>query len=228
MLKKKGEGKKCEVNVGRSLLLSLSTLVGKTITADCLHPNKDLAQIIIEKGGHYFLQVKGNKNYLFAPIKAAFPKKPPRYGPPEKGHGRIEQRAVLTLPTDALKSSFPFARSIHAVYTKGIRDNTPYENVRYFISSLPAEGRLPIEWDRLVRGHWGGVENRNHWSKDAIWLEDKTRSRNPKLVGNLALIRNALLKIVADHKDAYGSLPAFTEAMREDKSAAYRLIACAL
>jgi predicted transposase YbfD/YdcC len=206
------------------LLLSLPFLTGKIITADCLHPNKDLAQIIIEKDGHYFLQVKGNKNYLFAPIKAAFPTKPPRYGPPEKGHGRIEQRAVLSLATDAMQSSFPHARSIHAVYTKGVRNGKPYENIRYFISSLIPECRTPLAWDHLVRGHWGGVENRNHWSKDAIWLEDKTRSRNPRLVGNLALIRNALLKIVADHKEAYGSLPAFTEAMREDKSEAYRLI----
>ena len=37
-------------------------------------------------------------------------------------------------------------------------------------------------------------------------LEDKTRSRNSTLVGNLALIRNALLKIARDNHDFYQSI----------------------
>lgn len=100
--------------------------------------------------------------------------------------------------------------------------------MRHYISSQPPESRTNAGWDRLIRGHWGGVENRNHWSKDAIWGEDTTRSRNPNLVGTLALIRNALLKIVADSRDTYGSLPALTEALRANESETYRLITKAL
>lgn len=100
--------------------------------------------------------------------------------------------------------------------------------MRYYISSQPPESRTAAGWNRLIRGHWAGVENRNHWRKDAVWLEDKTRSRNPNLVGNLALIRNALLTIFADHRDQYGSLPAFTEALSANESEAYRLITTAL
>ena len=205
-------------------MLALESLHGKTITADALHPVPDIAQTIIEKGGHYCLQVKGNKNYLFAPIQQAFPSHPPAYGPPEKGHGRIEQRAVLVKPTNALKSSYPHARSIIAVYSKGIRDAKPYKNIRYYISSQVPESRTRNGWGQLIRGHWGGVENRNHWSRDAIWLEDKTRSRNYNLVGNLAVLRNTLLAIVAEHREQYGSLPALTEALRANESEAYRLI----
>lgn len=62
------------------------------------------------------------------------------------------------------------------------------------------------------------------WSKDAIWREDATRSRNPNLVGNLALLRNALLDLVAEERETYGSLPAFTEAMQADQSLPFRLI----
>ena len=123
-----------------------------------------------------------------------------------------------------MKSSFPHARSIIAVYSKGTRDGKPYKNTRYYISSLAPESRSRSRWGELIRDHWGGVENRNHWSRDAIWLEDKTRSRNPNLVGNLAVIRNALLSIVAVHREQYGSLPAFTEALRANESEAYRLI----
>jgi len=126
-----------------------------------------------------------------------------------------------------MASSFPHARSIIAVYSKGIRDGKPYKNIRYYISSQPPESRSCNRWGELIRGHWGGVENRNHWSRDAIWLEDKTRSRNFNLVGNLAVIRNALLSIVTiprEPREHYGSLPAFTEALRANESEAYRLI----
>ena len=123
-----------------------------------------------------------------------------------------------------MASSFPHARSIIAVYSKGIRDGKPYKNIRYYISSQPPESRSHNRWGALIRGHWGGVENRNHWSRDAIWLEDKTRSRNYNLVGNLAVIRNALLSIVAENRGQHGSLPALTEALRANEAEAYRLI----
>jgi hypothetical protein len=58
----------------------------------------------------------------------------------------------------------------------------------------------------------------------AIWREDETRSRNPNLVGNLALLRNALLAIVAEEREVYGNLPAFTEAMQSDCSLPFYLI----
>jgi predicted transposase YbfD/YdcC len=98
------------------------------------------------------------------------------------------------------------------------------ESVRYCISSLDAGSRSAAQWHELIRGHWGGVGNRNPWRKDSIWLEDATRSRNAKLVGNLALLRNALLKIHDGHREHYGSLPAFTESLRADPADAFRLI----
>lgn len=46
-----------------------------------------------------------------------------------------------------------------------------------------------------VRGHWGGCEIRNHWVRDALWKEDKTRSRNWNLNANLAVLRAALIAL---------------------------------
>ena len=82
----------------------------------------------------------------------------------------------------------------------------------------------PEDWIQLIRNHWGGVENRNHWRKDNFWREDHTRSRNKNIVGALALLRNALLAIVADHQDTYESMPVFFEACQNDRSFALRLI----
>ena len=54
-------------------------------------------------------------------------------------------------------------------------------------------------WIGLIRDHWGGVENRNHWRRDALWGEDRTRSRNPNVVANLALLRSVLTRLLNHH-----------------------------
>jgi predicted transposase YbfD/YdcC len=178
----------------------------------------------VEKGGEYLLQVKGNQGNLLKDITKAFSKTKPRYGGAKKGHGRIEQRAVAVLPTQAIKCGFTYARSIIAVWSKVLRKGKETATMRYYISSHAPGDHTPTQWHSLIRGHWAGVENRNHWSKDAIWREDATRSRNPNLVGNLALLRNALLAIVAGERETYGSLPAFTEAMQANRVLPFNLI----
>lgn len=42
----------------------MRTLEGKTVTADPLHCQKETARTIGEKGGEYFLQIKGNQPNL--------------------------------------------------------------------------------------------------------------------------------------------------------------------
>jgi hypothetical protein len=75
-----------------------------------------------------------------------------------------------------------------------------------------------------MRNHWAGIENRLHWRKDACLREDHTRSRNPNLVGALALLRNALFAIHQPHHEYYGGLNGFTEAVAADPAFAFRLI----
>jgi predicted transposase YbfD/YdcC len=69
---------------------------------------------------------------------------------------------------------------------------------RYYLSSAPPGQYTPSQWLKLIRGHWGGVEIRNHWRRDALMGEDGSRSRNPTLLANLALLRNTLLAILSD------------------------------
>jgi len=77
------------------------------------------------------------------------------------------------------------------------RTSTAYKTVEKEIcshlGSEPFDRRPPGQWLGLVRGHWGGLEIRNHGRKDAGLLEGKTRSRNPMVVGALAMLRNVLL-----------------------------------
>lgn len=124
-----------------------------------------------------------------------------------------------------MKADFPFARSFVAVRATVVRKGKlPTAETRYFVSSMAQGERTPEQWIRLIRGHWGGVENRNHWRRDACWWEDKTRSRKPNIVGALALLRNALLALVERMLETHGSLPAFTEACAARTSLPLNLI----
>ena len=69
----------------------------------------------------------------------------------------------------------------------------------YYLSSALPHQYSPAQWLGLIRGHWGGVEIRNHWRRDALMGEDGSRSRNPSLLANLALLRSVLLALLAEH-----------------------------
>lgn len=85
---------------------------------------------------------------------------------------------------------------------------------RYFVSNREPGRVTPEQWLIDIRGHWGGVEIRNHWKKDAILLEDKTRSRNPNIVGCLILLRAALLRVFYHLSQNHGSMTAALERLR--------------
>lgn len=66
MSEKEGEGQHCEIKSAQRLLENSSPLDHQIITADALHAQKLTAQIIVEKGGDYILQLKGNQPTLQA------------------------------------------------------------------------------------------------------------------------------------------------------------------
>jgi predicted transposase YbfD/YdcC len=69
----------------------------------------------------------------------------------------------------------------------------------YYLSSALPNQYSSAQWLALIRGHWAGVEIRNHWRRDVLMGEDGSRSRNPNLLANLALLRSALLALLAEH-----------------------------
>jgi Domain of unknown function (DUF4338)/DDE_Tnp_1-associated len=55
---------RCELIAGAALLEKFPALDGKMITADPLHCQRHHARLIVEKGGDYLLQIKGNQPQL--------------------------------------------------------------------------------------------------------------------------------------------------------------------
>jgi predicted transposase YbfD/YdcC len=97
---------------------------------------------------------------------------------------------------------------------------------RYYLSSQDLEERSPEDWINLSRSHWAGVENRNHWRRDASLGEDGTRLRQRRALGNLALLRSVTLRLLAQDAGAADDpwLPAKKERHAADHTAALTLL----
>jgi predicted transposase YbfD/YdcC len=100
-----------------------------------------------------------------------------------------------------MEADFCFARSLIVLRNTRCIKKTEQSTTQphYYLSSATPEQYRPLQWLGLIRGHWAGVEIRNHWRRDVIFGEDQSRSRNPNLLANMALIRNALLAVLDEH-----------------------------
>ena len=132
----------------------------------------------------------------------------------DKGHGRIEARAVSVLrQVDWLDGDRRFpgevrfvdARAIVRVETRTeLKDRSRFDT-RYYITSSP---RSATALAQTVRGHWG-IENPLHWSLDVTFQEDLCRVRKGHGAQNMALVRKfAINKLrAAPHLSEPPNLP---------------------
>lgn len=91
---------------------------------------------------------------------------------------------------------------------------------RFYLSSQPWSHRSPENWINLIRSHWAGVENRNHYRRDATLGEDGTRCRYPNILGNLALLRSLCLLIYSTDNSHPGCLPSKRERLASSPASA--------
>ena len=110
-------------------------------------------------------------------------------------------RALAAFAFEASAAEFPFARSIVVIRsaTTHKKKGTTATETRFYVSSAEATDYTPAQWQALVRGHWGGVESRNHWRRDAVWGEDDSRTRHGGVLASVALLRNALFALLPEH-----------------------------
>lgn len=57
--------KRCELQAAKTLLAQVPNLENQTLTTDPLHCQRDHARAIVEKGGDYLFQIKGNQGNLY-------------------------------------------------------------------------------------------------------------------------------------------------------------------
>lgn len=127
---------------------------------------------------------------------------------------------------EPLTADFAYARTLIVLRSERTvkKTSTTTTESRYYLSSVPAQEYRPEQWLELIRGHWGGVEVRNHWRRDALMGEDRSRSRKATLLANVALMRNALLQIIAEHSHGQ-SFPELRENLHSRPGQCLALIA---
>lgn len=133
---------------------------------------------------------------------------------------------VHTFEMEAMAADFPYARSLIVVRSQRTikQSGVSSQESRYYLSSREAGEHTAAQWLGLIRGHWGGVENRNHWRRDALMGEDGSRSRNAMLLANVALIRSALLQVMASHLE-HQSLPQLREQLHSNPARSLAILA---
>ena len=161
---------------------------------------KKTFQAVVNKGGDCVIQLKGNQPTLLKEAQNAAqqePKKSKTFH--DKEHGRIEKRKVKIYPFEA---DFPHVRTLIVVERERteMKEGKTSEEISFYLSTVETDKYGPEKYNELVRGHWAGVENRNHWKRDAILEEDRTRTRNTNICSGLALLRNTYLAMLARYE----------------------------
>jgi predicted transposase YbfD/YdcC len=195
---------------------------GRVLTGDALYCQQALCTQVVEAGGEYLLSVKKNQPtlladsmQLFAPLTAeersrtgvhtVHPLPLQTYLSVEKGHGRLEERQLRVSSELAGYSSWPYLEQVFEYTrtwtTKGVRK----QQVRYGITSLPAEVSDAARLAALKRGHWQ-VENGLHWVKDVVLGEDASQTHVGNAADVLAMVRTIAISLL--RRDGHRGTPA--------------------
>jgi predicted transposase YbfD/YdcC len=166
-------------------LLDLIDVEGDIVTIDAMGCQTDIAAKVREKGADYVLAVKDNHPTLHEDINEYFnwiEKEHPKSeavdswkSNPEKGHGRIETREILTASADWLESKDDWADIQTIIRYRCTREieGVKSVSVRHYISSFDTNAE---SFGNIIRGHWS-VENQLHWMLDVIFREDDARAK---------------------------------------------------
>jgi predicted transposase YbfD/YdcC len=196
-------------------LLKLLDVQGAVITIDAAGCQKKIAAAIVEQGGDYLLQLKGNQGGLHDETVTLFDQcltddchgiAYSTAATTNGGHGRIEERrlwATSEVNWFAERGQWKNLRSlirVRAKRTVGGQTSTEY---RYYISSLPADNASRLL--AYIRGHWG-IENTLHWSLDINFREDDRRIRQGHAAENFARLARIALNLLKAEKTNDGGI----------------------
>ena len=180
------------------------------VSIDAVATNPTIAGAIRAAEAHYLLAVKANQPTLRAEIERYFADAPAAaletIVDVDKGHGRIEQRAVtVAREVDWLDSDrrfpgeirLPDVTTIIRVASRAeLKDRGRFET-RYYVSSAALSADRAAQ---AVRGHWA-IENSLHWVLDVTFGDDLSRLRTGHGAKNMAVVRHFAINLVRTAKD---------------------------
>jgi predicted transposase YbfD/YdcC len=147
-------------------LVRLLEVSGAVVTIDAMGCQKEIADLIRERGGDYVLAVKQNQPTLYGQVEEVINTGPEQdtaaldqHQTVEKGHGRHDTRTYAIFPASEAVDPDGVWRDLSAV-GMAITESTDSRGrcrseVRYYILSVLLSSK---EFAEAVRGHWG-IEN---------------------------------------------------------------------
>jgi predicted transposase YbfD/YdcC len=191
-------------------LIELLDLTDCVVTIDAAGCQKGIAAQIVAKGADYVLALKENQPTLHEQVSDYFLQQLEEERPNgklrhhrqvEAGHGRTETRDIYVAPVPKGKTDLSAWVGLATVIlvVRQCLDHTTgkvSDEVRYFISSLPARVRRLAG---AVRQHWG-IENGLHWVLDVAFNEDRMRQRDRNGIENLALLNRLAVSVLRQDK----------------------------
>ncbi len=189
-------------------LLEMLDISGCIITIDAMGTQKSIAKKIIEADADYVLSLKDNhptlhqqvKNWFETSLSLGFKDVDVNISQRvEKGHNRIENRKVYTVPISQLPALYEqddwVGLTTVIMVVRSIQHwNKTTNEVQFYISSLASDAN---KLGSAIRQHWG-IENSAHWTLDVTFHEDECRIRSLHSPQNFALLR----RIALNAKDA--------------------------
>lgn len=174
-----------EIKIAIPLLDSID-ISGKTITADALLTQREIARYLVaQRGAHYHFTVKGNQKQLMEDIAFYFEnvdRKPDLSTVDGPDHGRIETRNIWTTTELNEYLDFPYVGQAFMVerITYFIKSGKETKVIAHGLTSKTPDMASAEDVLKDNRGHWS-IENSCHYIID--WNYDEDRSRIAKGYG---------------------------------------------
>jgi len=184
-------------------LLEMLDISGCIITIDAMGTQKLIAKKIVEANSDYILSLKDNhptlhqqvKNWFETSLSLGFKDVDVNISQRvEKGHHRIENRKVYTVPISQLpalheQDDWVGLTTVVMVVRSIQHCNKITNEVQFYITSLTSDAS---KIGSAIRQHWG-IENSVHWTLDVTFHEDECRIRSLHSPQNFALLRRIAL-----------------------------------
>ena len=201
------EEKSNEITAIPALLENLD-VKGAIVTIDAAGCQKNIAQQIIDGGGHYVLSLKGNQGNIHQDVAAYVVEQmadnfaqvtAEQLEVREKGHGRDTTYWYTQLPVpETIRGQELWANltSIGVAVRHSTSHGKDSYDTRYFLTSLPVNVK---QFAKAVRGHWA-IENTLHWCLDVTFREDESRLRDRIAADNVAWLKRFAIGLLKQVK----------------------------
>lgn len=185
-------------------LLDLIDIENSIITIDAIGTQTKIVEKIIDKKGHYCLNVKENQKSLYTNIKEYFDyaihdqkelENIFQFSSTEKSRNRIERReSYITSNIDFIYDKDKWKSLKMIGMTRNYREINGELSIqdKYYILDLELSAE---EFGKVTRKHWS-IENKLHWILDVHFREDFNHSKLKNSIHNFSLLRKICYNLI--------------------------------